>query len=1229
MERWMWLSVFLSVVLCYAYAQMFPQNLPPQSPMNNPFARPPGGAAAPITWNSRPLTTGQRPNQERYPDLRNPYMPQEYRRDPLLYSYGHEWGDKSPERRGGVTEQVNIPFRLPFYGGVYNYTIVATDGFIAFAPPPHGTSNNPQFPNPRYPQERDHPFIAPFYSKTGFTRRSNVFYRTVAKGQIASTAPGLQEQQRKQYYENDLILEMALRDIRFGIIGAEEFVPIAGFLVTWSNLTFEGKAFDDDKLETEPVPENTFQLLVVTDEEARTYAIFNYKEVSWTTHSGAYGDVHTGLGGHPARVGFNGGNGTGFWELAPFSRDTRLAQIDERSNVDFTGRYIFRVDEVIQPAGCVEGVYQGMAYAAPSGGSMLGGEMINVTGPCFLPSSQIRCKFGQYETQGIYLNPVQAKCITPMMFEAGWREFGVSVDGGRTYNFRGEFFVVQHGRVSPSIQLRAIDDWFLENPPTQLTLEWNPRNMTWADGLQIDIGIWGYREKSDNPEIQFLANIATNVPNNNGRYQFDPHGLTPGNFHAIFTYGFLRINATDTSGASSAEYPHLWSETIPLAWYFRKQWRNTIGDDYAGQFCRDWYYGDRVLPQFIGYLEPCPCTLAQAQADKGRFLPDFECDYDGRSTCNLHKEAIHCVHGPVHPFNGAGQECCYDREGNIHLTHDKKWGGSPNRAHPWGVIPYRESRKVPSLSNWFHDNMPWFFCCHWSDNCDYYGQYRRVSHDCVGYHPPGAAIIFGDPHVITFDNIHYGFHGKGDYVLLKSDLRQFLINVQARLEQPPRQSFGLINATVIRAVAMKENDSDVVEIQARESHKRWRYRLQILVNGQPRYFDRPWLKLQTFKGVSIHSPEFNLDQSNLVVRFPSGIGVEVQEVQGYLHVTSYVPREIQNHTYGLFGNWSGIPEDDLKTANGIEVPVSSNPRAIYQDFAKTWQVQNNPITGSSLFQYRTYRGDLMTNTGNPNERGEEWFPVFDEPQYPPANTTLKMSEVEQLCGPPIPENRECRYDYLVTANRHIAEATAQAKINFTAMRNNGLRPVLSCGAIFTPKYGIKEGYRITSGASSTFTCMDGYYLYGTAQWKCLPDEGRWTYGELPYCMSYGEWSRWVAGTAMGIVLAVLIPAVTVILLCLSRKRSDSSGRSGAETRALNSRPATSSELPTVHKKTTTVITSYDTKEESPTSKKSTMEADNNVKTAIYTKPAKDISPPYRPKAYSPPGAGRGPRETSA
>ncbi|GAU98628.1 hypothetical protein RvY_09748 [Ramazzottius varieornatus] len=1202
------LGIFLLLTICAA--QNFPQQVfqpPPQIPN---YALGSGNRqVAPVTYNTRPLTQGQilMPGQERYPDLRNPYI-QDQRRDPLFYSFGTEWGDKSPEQRGGVTENVNLPFQLPFFGGMYNYSLIATDGFIAFAPPPHGTANFPVFPNPKYPRERDHPFIAPFYSKTGFTRRSQVFYRPMSRAQVANPSQG--NWVRVQMMENDLILESALRDIRFGMIGADDFLPLHGLLVTWSNVTYEGKAFDNDKLDTEPVPENSFQALIVTD-EVRTYAIFNYKEVSWTTHSGAYGDVHNGLGGKPASVGFNGGNGTGFWELAPFSRDTRLAQIDERSNIDYMGRYIFRIDEIIQPAGCVEGVYQGIAYAAPSGGSMLGGDMVNVTGPCFLPNSQIRCKFGQYETQGSYINPVQAKCPTPTMFEAGWREFGVSVDGGRTYNFRGEFFVVQHARISPPVTLRKIDDWFLEAPPNQLTLEWNPRNMTWADGLQVDIGVWGYREKSDLPELRFLGNIATNVPNN-GRYTFDPNGLNPDRFgntkdiYSIFSFGMLRINASETSAVNPNEYPFLWSEIIPLAWFSRRRWRQDHGNDYADKYCRAWYYQDRVLPPFIGYLEPCPCTMQQALADKGRFLPDFDCDADGRSTCNLHKEAMHCVQGPVHPFMGAGQECCYNRDGDLLLTHDKKWGGSPNRAHPWGVIPYRESRKIPSLSNWFHDTAPWFFCCHWSDNCDYYGQMRRVSHDCVGYHPPGAAIAFGDPHFITFDNVQYGFHGKGDFVLLKSDLKQFMINVQARFEQPPRSSFGMINATVIKALAMKENDSDTVEIQARESHKRWRYRMQVLVNGVPRYFDRPWIKLQTFKGVSIQSPESNLDQSTLIVRFPSGIGIEVQEVQGYLHATAYVPREIQNHTYGLFGNWSGIPEDDLKTSNGIEISSMATDRTIYNDFARTWQVQNTEITGSSLFKYRIYRGDLLYN-----DRGDDWFPVFEEPIEPPPNTTLKMAEVEQLCGRQGPENKECRYDYLVTANRYVAESTARAKIEFTQMKNTGLQTVVSCGGIFTPKNGIKEGYRITSGAETKFSCMDGFYLYGTSSWKCLPDEKRWTYGELPYCMSYGEWSRWVAGTAMGIVLAVLIPVIAITLLCLSKKKKEQGDPQARSQPMIYQPPGPQTK---VYKTVTkTVIPSTDSDSPSPPSKKSTLEADagNGVtyvtktvtSSPVYAKPA--------------------------
>lgn len=82
----------------------------------------------------------------------------------------------------------------------------------------------------------------------------------------------------------------------------------------------------------------------------------------------------------------------------------------------------------------------------------------------------------------------------------------------------------------------------------------------------------------------------------------------------------------------------------------------------------------------------------------------------------------------------------------------------PSQA-PW-------SFQIPTLSNYYHDVMPYFFCCKWvSDHCQFF-YWRRPSSGCQNYRPPGIATIMGAGHFITFDNLQYTFNEPGTYVFL-------------------------------------------------------------------------------------------------------------------------------------------------------------------------------------------------------------------------------------------------------------------------------------------------------------------------------------------------------------------------------------------------------------------------------------------------------------------------------
>lgn len=82
--------------------------------------------------------------------------------------------------------------------------------------------------------------------------------------------------------QKDELLRQVRHDIRDGIVGSNDFEPFYTFVVTWKNVTI---ARENATISNRT---NTYQLILATD-EIRTYAIFNYIDVTWDDSSDAYG----------------------------------------------------------------------------------------------------------------------------------------------------------------------------------------------------------------------------------------------------------------------------------------------------------------------------------------------------------------------------------------------------------------------------------------------------------------------------------------------------------------------------------------------------------------------------------------------------------------------------------------------------------------------------------------------------------------------------------------------------------------------------------------------------------------------------------------------------------------------------------------------------------------------------------------------------------------------------
>ncbi|XP_063003497.1 sushi domain-containing protein 2 isoform X2 [Elgaria multicarinata webbii] len=715
---------------------------------------------------------------------------------------------------------------------------------------------------------------------------------------------------------------------------------------------------------------------------------------------------------------------------------------------------------------CCSNYWEFCLNISPYSGTLLGGKdfmLLNVT---FNTNHSVKCRFAKvFETNGYVAEDGRVHCISPLLYQIGIVSLDISQDGGRTFPWSSTWVSVHHSKVSPLEKSTLVNEtkWqYYGTPGTggSLTVTWHQQTL---QASHVNIEVWGYNE-TGRPysndwaaEWKYLYTLRRNHPNT-GEFTFLP---APSALYSAWEVGALRISSNVSSDGQS-NVASIWSTEHALAWHLEDAFRKDSAA-WATAKCQQWDLKETGLPNFLEEIMDCPCTLAQARADMGRFHTDYGCDIEKGSACTYHPGAVHCVRSvQASPKYAAGQQCCYDATGTQVLTGDSIGGSTPDRGHDWGAPPYKTPPRIPGFSHWLYDVISFYYCCLWSDNCTVYFKHRPSS-GCRRYRPPHVAAAFGDPHFLTFDGANFTFKGLGEYTVLQSNLTSLRVQVRTRRANLLRGKEEIqANVTGLSAIAVQENDSDVIEIRIPEHSDT----LEVLLNHKALNFsEQTWMDL---KGLFLSTTP----GQNVTIMFSSGVGVEVSKKSGrVLSLTVLLPEKFQNHTQGLFGVMNGNPQDDLILRNGttIEAGSNSSPEELFA-FGADWAI----INGTSLFTYDTQY--LLQHFFYGPKHDPSFVPVFS-PSEDPTDPLVKQMAV--LCQ----SDSFCRFDVLTTRDLAVGNSTKVSHQSYRHLKES-LRPVVSCGWLAPPANGRKDGTNYLAGSIIHFRCDPGYTLAGPAARVC-------------------------------------------------------------------------------------------------------------------------------------------------
>nr|XP_044988993.1 sushi domain-containing protein 2 [Jaculus jaculus]XP_044988994.1 sushi domain-containing protein 2 [Jaculus jaculus] len=745
---------------------------------------------------------------------------------------------------------------------------------------------------------------------------------------------------------------------------------------------------------------------------------------------------------------------------------------------------------------------------SPYSGSMMGGKDFAVQHLKWPNTNDgVICRFkDSIQTLGYVDLTGHVHCVSPLLYETGRIPFTISMDNGHSFPYKGTWLAAHPYKVSDLEKGQLVNEtrwqyYGTSDVTGNLSLTWD---ISVLPTSAVTIELWGYEETgmpySENWTAQwsYLYPLATDVPNS-GFFTFIPKPAPP-NFQR-WKVGALRI-VSSKNYAGEKDVLAIWTNDHALAWHLGHDFR-TDSVAWARAQCLAWEALEDKLPNFLKELPDCPCTLAQARADSGRFFTDYGCDIEHGSVCTYHPGAVHCVRSvQASPRYGSGQQCCYTKDGTQLLTADSTSGSTPDRGHDWGAPPYRTPPRVPGMSHWLYDVISFYYCCLWAPECPRYMR-RRPSSDCRAYRPPRLASVFGDPHFVTFDGTGFSFSGRGEYVLLEAALTD--LRVQGRA-QPGRMPNGTqARGTGLTAVALQEGNSDILEVRLADGSRA----LEVLLNQEVLNFsEQSWMDL---KGMFLSVAS----EDKASVMLSSGAGLEVTIQGPFLSVAILLPEKFLTHTKGLLGTLNNDPTDDFTLRDGQVLPRNASAQQVFE-FGADWAVRTSLFTYDSRF--------LVDNFLNQDKHDVNFKPLF------PNETGLSPSQAEEvarLCG----GDPFCVLDVAATGSQGVGNATWAAH-QMHQHRLRSLQPVVSCGWLAPPSNGFKEGLRYLVGSSVHFRCSSGYSMTGAETSICRAD-GTWS-TPTPECQP-GRSHAVLLGVIFGGLAVAALVAVVYVLVHRRRK----------------------------------------------------------------------------------------------